>query len=67
MSYDTATIRELVEAALDNNALNALCFDHFRAVYDRFADAQARGLASPSLVDNTDWVVLRPSAGQYFR
>lgn len=36
MSYNTASIRQLLHNALDDEELKALCFDYFRPVYDKF-------------------------------
>src|SRR5262249_44231125 len=51
MIPDRAVIRELVETALADEDLNTFCFDHFRAVYDRFTAGQERSAPVPMLVE----------------
>jgi hypothetical protein len=41
-TFNTATIRELLNSALSDNDLEILCFDHFRAVYDQFTRGMDR-------------------------
>lgn len=38
-----AVIRELVDAALSDEDLKNICFDHFNDVYDKFTAGQTRG------------------------
>lgn len=42
MPYNTALIRDLLNAALADESLNLLCYDHFRPVYDQFATGMSR-------------------------
>ncbi len=40
--YDTAVLREWINASLGNTELDNLCYDHFRPVYDDFASGMMR-------------------------
>ena len=40
--YNTAALRDLIRAALSEDELTALAFDHFLPVYDQFAAGQTR-------------------------
>lgn len=42
ISWNTATIRELLIAALTDEELTALCFDHFRSVYEQFSTGMSK-------------------------
>jgi hypothetical protein len=37
MAYNTAVIRELINAAFSDQELTTFCYDHFRSVFDQFA------------------------------
>ena len=52
MPYNTAVIRDLLTAALDDETLTALCFDHFRPVYDQFAAGMSRPDKIQRLLDH---------------
>ncbi len=41
--WNMAAVRELVSAALGDQELTALCFDHFPGVYDEFAGGMSKG------------------------
>lgn len=42
MPSNTAVIRELLNAALNDETLTALCYDYFRPVYNQFATGMSR-------------------------
>jgi hypothetical protein len=48
---DTATIRQLLTAAFDDERLTALCFDHFRPVHESFAAGMSKGQKIQRLMD----------------
>ncbi|MCX6028727.1 MAG: hypothetical protein NT169_05420 [Chloroflexi bacterium] len=54
MPHDIAVIRELVTAALSDDELTKLCFDHFHAIYEQFAAGQTRGQRVLALVEYAD-------------
>ena len=41
--YNHGAIRELVEAAFGDEALDRFCHDHFTTIYDRFTTGQTKG------------------------
>ncbi len=51
MSYDWIAIRKLLEAAFDDEALSAFCFDYYRDVYDQFTVGQTKGARVRLLID----------------
>jgi hypothetical protein len=40
--YDTNTIRQLLNAAFDDEELTTLCFDYFRDVYEAFSTGMSK-------------------------
>ena len=52
MPYNTATIRELLRVAFDDQELTTLCYDHFRPVYDRFTAEMSRLSKIQLLIDH---------------
>jgi hypothetical protein len=40
--WESATVRRLLSAALNDVELDALCFDHFRPAYDEFGPAMGK-------------------------
>jgi len=54
IAYDIAAIRKLVAAALGDQELQDLCFDHFRAVYSQFTAGQPKNQRVLQLVDYAD-------------
>lgn len=42
MSYNTATIRQLLNAVFSDEELTTFCYDHFRPVYEKFASGMDR-------------------------
>jgi hypothetical protein len=57
---NTTTIRDLLNAALDDEALNTLCFDHFRPVYDQFSVGMSRTDKIQRLVEHAERFVQIP-------
>lgn len=51
ISWDTATIRELLVAALGDEELMALCFDHFHPVYEQFSSGMSKSDKIQRLLD----------------
>lgn len=49
--WDTATVRRLLTAALDDEGLNELCYDHFRSVYEGFSSGMSRKQKIQRLLD----------------
>ncbi len=41
--WNTEVIREMLNAAFDDEALRTFCFDHFRPIYDDFAAGMSKG------------------------
>jgi len=50
-TWDTAAIRELLTEAFNDEELDTLCFDHFRAVYEEFASGMSKGEKIRRLLD----------------
>jgi hypothetical protein len=50
-TWNTAAIRQLLTAALDDQTLTALAFDHFRSVHDQFSDGLTRSHKIQLLLD----------------
>ncbi len=50
-SWNTAVLRELLNAAFSDGELTTLCFDHFRPVYDNFASGMSKGDKIQRLLD----------------
>jgi hypothetical protein len=50
-TWDTAAVRQLLNAALDDQTLTALVFDHFRPVYDQYSDGLTRSHKIQLLID----------------
>ena len=50
-TWDTSKIRQLLIAALDDEGLTMLCFDHFRPVYENFGSAMPKGQKTQMLLD----------------
>jgi hypothetical protein len=42
VDYDLRAIRDLLTVALDDEELTALCFDHFRGVYEEFSTGMSK-------------------------
>jgi hypothetical protein len=53
-TWDTETVRQLLTAAFDDEKLTALCFDHFRPVYESFAIGMSKGQKIQRLLDYCD-------------
>jgi hypothetical protein len=49
--WDTETVRELLTAAFDDEQLSALCFDHFRPVYESFSLGMTKSQKIQQLLD----------------
>ncbi len=49
---NTAVIRELVTAAFTDEKLTAICFDHFRSVYEDFSSDMGKGRKVQRLLDH---------------
>jgi hypothetical protein len=49
--WDTGAIRQLLTEALDDQEVVALCFDHFRPVYDDLSDGMSKGRKIQLLLD----------------
>lgn len=49
--YRMDVIRELLTAALDDEQLTTLCFDHFRKVYEQFSTGMSKGQKIQRLLD----------------
>jgi hypothetical protein len=50
MNNNTAAVRELLSAAFDDEKLTALCFDHFRPVYEGFSSGMSKSQKIQQLV-----------------
>ncbi|MFP4439703.1 MAG: TIR domain-containing protein [Chloroflexaceae bacterium] len=50
-AWDTHALRELLTAAFSDEELVALCFDHFRPVYQDFAGGMSKGAKIQRLLD----------------
>ncbi len=50
-AWDTGAIRQLLTAALDDEGLTTLCFDHFRVVYEDFSSGMSKGDKVQKLLD----------------
>jgi hypothetical protein len=50
-AWNTAAIRDLLTAALDDQGLNALAFDHFHPVHDQFSDSLTRSQKIQLLIE----------------
>jgi hypothetical protein len=48
----TATVRALLNEALTDQELDALCFDHFRPVYDGFSSGMGKGQKVQYLIEH---------------
>jgi hypothetical protein len=53
-AYNISEIRKLVASALDDSALQDVCFDQFRPVYDNFTSGQDRSARIRKLVEHAD-------------
>jgi len=51
-AWDTEVLRELLTAAFSDEELIALCFDHFRPVYQNFAGGMSKGDKIQRLLDH---------------
>jgi CheY-like chemotaxis protein len=49
--WNTAAIRDLLNAAFNDEELTTLCFDYFRPVYDDFAGGMSKGQKVQRLLD----------------
>jgi hypothetical protein len=49
---DTATVRALLTEGLTDQELDALCFDHFRRVYDGFSSGMGKGQKVQGLIEH---------------
>jgi hypothetical protein len=54
MEYNFGEIRKLIDSALGDDALQDLCFDHFRPVYEQFTSGQTKGDRVRRLVEYAD-------------
>ena len=52
MKYNSAAIRDLLNAAFNDEELTTLCFDHFRTVYDNFSAGMSKGQKIQFLLDH---------------
>ena len=52
--WNAAAIRDLLTAAFSDQELTALCFDHFRPVYEEFALGLRKGQKVQHLVEYCD-------------
>ena len=52
LAWDTATLRELLSAALNDGELTTLCFDYFRPVYEDFSSGMSKGDKIQRLLDH---------------
>ncbi len=43
MTYNTATVRKLLNDAFGDEGLDIFCYDHFNAVYEQFTTGQTKG------------------------
>jgi hypothetical protein len=50
-TWDTATARQLLTVAFDDEELTVLCFDHFRPVYESFGSGMSKGEKVQRLLD----------------
>jgi hypothetical protein len=50
-AWNTATLRDLLSAAFNDEELTTLCFDHFRPVYEDFAGGMSKGQKIQRLLD----------------
>jgi hypothetical protein len=50
-AWNTAALRDLLNAAFNDEELTTLCFDHFRPVYDDFAGGMSKGQKVQRLLD----------------
>jgi len=51
LAWDTATIRQLLTAAFDDEELTTLCFDYFPPVYQDFGSGMSKGQKTQRLLD----------------
>ena len=49
--WNTATVRQLLTAALDDEGLTELCYDHFRPVYEGFSSGMSKKQKIQRLLD----------------
>jgi DNA-binding CsgD family transcriptional regulator len=54
VAWDTATIRQFLTQALSDHELRAICFDHFRPVYDTLATGMSKGQIIQLLMEECD-------------
>jgi hypothetical protein len=52
--WNTATIRELLMTAFNDEELTTLCFDHFRPVYQEFSTGMSMGQKTQRLLDHCE-------------
>jgi hypothetical protein len=50
-AWNTAALRDLLNAAFNDEELTTLCFDYFRPVYDDFAGGMSKGQKVQRLLD----------------
>ena len=53
-TWNTTAIRDLLNAAFDDEELTTLCFDHFRPVYEDFSVGMSKKLKIQRLLDHCD-------------
>ena len=51
-AYNTAAVRDLLNAAFSDDELMALCFDHFREVYNNLSSGMSKGQKIQQLLDH---------------
>lgn len=54
MPYNITAIRELMQAAFNDEELKTFCYDHFRPVYDEFAEGMGRLWKIHLLIEHCD-------------
>lgn len=54
MSYDTAQIRKLLQAAFTDEELTIFCYDHFRPVYKQFAASMGLLSKTQALIEHCE-------------
>ena len=54
MSYTPSETRKLINSALSDDALQDLCFDHFRSVFDQFTHGQTKGDRIRQLIEHAE-------------
>ena len=52
--YDFSAIRQLLSDSLNDEMLNALCYDYFRPVYDRMTESMSKGQRIQTLIEYCD-------------